>query len=242
MIFLMLASCASAGIPQWERVYLVSFPRSGNHWVRFLVEEASHIVTSSVYKDRDYPHLPNIFPWGGYCTDHGYTGNCRYPKASEAVLLKTHYPYYNKPLESTKRTKICLIRHPIDALYSFYVYQQKKDDSQDLPSKFLHKMISYWKSFYEFWGAQENVLLIRYEDLYANPAFYLAQIIDVLGYDIQQSDIQRAVDLYPSSGGILKHRFHYTEEDIQFIKTELNDLLLKYNYDFYNGEDYAETT
>lgn len=128
VIFLTLASCASADVSQWERVYLASFPRSGNHWVRFLVEEASHIVTSSVYKDSDYPHLSRVFPWGGYCTDHGYAGNCRYPKASEAVLLKTHYPHFSKSklLEPTRAVKICLIRHPLDALYSFYVYQQKK--------------------------------------------------------------------------------------------------------------------
>ena len=27
----------------WKRVYLASFPRSGNHWTRFLIEEATGI-------------------------------------------------------------------------------------------------------------------------------------------------------------------------------------------------------
>lgn len=91
-------------------------------------------------------------------------------------------------------------------------------------------MVSQWKSFYEFWEAQENVFLIRYEDLYANPTFYLSQIIDILGYEVHLADIQRAVDCYPPSGGILKHRGFYTEEDILFVQTELNAFLLKYNY------------
>src|SRR5437868_3632292 len=80
---------------EWNVVYLASFPRSGNHWVRFLVEEATHIATSSVYRDQDFPHLKNIFPWGGYSTDQGYDGHCRYPTNDDPVLLKTHYPCFS---------------------------------------------------------------------------------------------------------------------------------------------------
>ena len=81
---------------EWNTVYLASFPRSGNRWVRFLVEEAVHIATSSVYsvyKDGDYLHLQEILPWDGFCTNHGYNGACRYPSKDDPVLLKTHYPY-----------------------------------------------------------------------------------------------------------------------------------------------------
>ncbi len=215
----------------YELVYLASFPRSGNHWVRFLVEEATRIATSSIYRDADYPHLPHIFPWGGYSTDHGYRGNCRYPTESEAVLLKTHYPCLEKrPLKQTTRKKVCLIRHPIDALYSFHVYLQKRDEHRRIPSKTLHKLVEQWRKFYGFWEMQENVLLIRYEDLYEHTSFWLAKIIDTLGYAVQFEDIQRAVNLYPPRGGILKHRVYYKEEDIQFIRGELKHLLLRYNY------------
>ena len=51
----------------WKRAYLVTFPRSGNHWMRYLIEEATQIATGSVYQDMDRPvHLERIFPWGGY--------------------------------------------------------------------------------------------------------------------------------------------------------------------------------
>ncbi len=109
---------------EWNKVYLVSFPRSGNHWVRFLVEEATHIATSSVYRDSDFPHLQNIFPWGGYCTDHGYDGLCRYPTKEDPVLLKTHYPFFSKIVDPNRKYAICLIRHPIDVFWSFYVYKK----------------------------------------------------------------------------------------------------------------------
>src|SRR4051812_11514770 len=77
---------------QWTRVYLATYPRSGNHWIRYLVEEASHIATSSVYRDPDPLHLKRIFPWGGYCCHHGYEGQCRYPTKKDCVLVKTHFP------------------------------------------------------------------------------------------------------------------------------------------------------
>lgn len=111
---------------EWNTVYLVSFPRSGNHWVRFLAEEATHISTSSVYRDQDYPHKKNIFPWGGYCTDHGYEGHCQYPTHNDPILLKTHYPYLPKKIDPNPKTAICLIRHPIDAFWSFYTYKREK--------------------------------------------------------------------------------------------------------------------
>src|SRR6185437_16726911 len=81
---------------EWNRVYLASFPRSGNHWVRFLVEEATHITTSSVYRDPNFPHLPTVFPWGGYVVDQGYKGNCRFPTTNDPILIKTHYPFLQK--------------------------------------------------------------------------------------------------------------------------------------------------
>lgn len=51
----------------WQhRVYLASYPRSGNHWLRYLIEEAKGIATSSVYQDPDPPHLDQVFPWGTF--------------------------------------------------------------------------------------------------------------------------------------------------------------------------------
>jgi hypothetical protein len=227
---ILILSCVHTETFAQDVVYLVSFPRSGNHWVRFLVEEASHIATSSIYRDSDYPHLSKIFPWGGYSTDHGYSGTCQYPTELQSVLVKTHYPFLPALLEQKTRRTICLIRHPVDAFYSFYVYRQKKYGNLGSFCEFLRLMVKKWKDFYEFWETQENVLMIRYEDLYENPEFYLKEILDVLGYNIQQSDIERAVDLFPPQGGVMKHKVQYRKEDIKLIKSELNDLLVRFNY------------
>lgn len=148
LIFFFAAPWALFG-QEWNIVYLASFPRSGNHWVRFLVEEATHIATSSTYRDKDFPHLENIFPWGGYCTDHGYDGLCQYPTMNDPVLLKTHYPLHSKKIDPDPKPAICLIRHPIDSFWSFYIYKGGKETSL-INKNQLMTFIKNWRNFYEY--------------------------------------------------------------------------------------------
>lgn len=213
----------------WNTVYLASFPRSGNHWVRYLVEEATHIATSSSYRDRDFPHLKDMFPWGGYCTDHGYNGNCQYPTKNDPVLLKTHYPFHPKKIESHSRPAICLIRHPVDAFGSFYIYKGGKEGTQIDKDKLL-ELIHRWKTFYEFWENRSDILFIRYEDLQLNTATCLSHILQTAGYKFDNADIERAVTKYPSQGQPLKHLGYYDAQTIELIKKELGTYLTMYNY------------
>lgn len=218
---------------EWNTVNLASFPRSGNHWVRFLVEEATHITTSSVYSDGDYPHLQKPFPWGGFSPEHGYEGHCRYPTTNDPVLLKTHYPVFPKRITPDPQRTICLIRHPIDSFWSFYVYQNKKSSEKitSMDKKKLSFFIEKWRQFYEFWQEQPNVLFVRYEDLHVNTELYLSNILQAAGYSFDQTDVERAVARYSPIGTPLKHLHRYDEESIEMIKTELADILTRFNYD-----------
>ena len=216
---------------EWDKVYLASFPRSGNHWVRFLVEEATHIATSSVYRDNNFPHLPTIFPWGGYCTDHGYSGNCRYPTKADPVLLKTHYPYLPKMIDSDFSSVICLIRHPVDAFWSFHIYKQKTKKLIKINKKQLADFIAGWKTFYEFWAKQPNVLFVRYEDLQENTAQYLSSILQTAGFSFSHDDVDRAVAKYPPRGTMLKHIGFYDDESIEIIRSRILDVMNRFGYD-----------
>lgn len=216
----------------WNKIYLATYPRSGNHWMRFLIEEASHIATSSVYRDDgDYPHLVIPFPWGGFSTDLGYKGNCRYPLKGEGVVIKTHHPVVKSPLQSTSYAKgIRIIRHPIDAFYSYYVYMNKPPLAPSIPAKELNYFISSWCNFQNYWDRQPNILTIRYEDIYENPAFYLGKILEWIGYHVTDADIQHAITNYPPQGGFLKYLSHFTSSDLQLIEHELGDVLERYGY------------
>jgi hypothetical protein len=223
---------------EWNTVYLASFPRSGNHWVRFLVEEATHIATSSVYKDKDFPHLGEMFPWGAYSTDHGYNGNCRYPVGNEPVLIKTHFPVLQRKIQPDPKFAICLVRHPIDALWSYNIYAKKFNNSYNkeielskLEKNQVKQFVEKWKMFYDFWIEQPDVLFVRYEDLYMDTAYWLNLILQKAGYSFNQIDVERAIFKYLPQGKPLKHISHYDADSIEMIKTELSDLLSRFNYE-----------
>lgn len=236
--FVLCSSIAAKEPPEptqnYQRVYLATFPRSGNHWMRYLIEEVTHITTSSVYRDKDPQHLAKPFPWGGYCVPNGYEGNCRYPKSGEFVVIKTHFPalkpsqYDSQPFAKAIR----IIRHPIDSFYSFYVYRHgdQKDDFM-FAEKDLKQFIDSWKKFQEYWDNQPNVVTIRFEDLYNDPERNLKKVMKATGYDFNKEDIERALAKFPPQGGLLKHIKHYTSENFSLIKKELSEQLEQYGYD-----------
>ncbi len=218
-----------------QRVYLATYPRSGNHWMRYLIEEATGIATSSTYVDRDPQHLSTPFPWGGYCCEGGYEGQSRYPIEGEIAVVKTHFPalrtsrFDKQPYTRAVR----MIRHPIDSFYSFYSYKQFYRNQPVeflIPRQSLNEFISSWRNFQEHWDAAENLLTVRYEDFYRAPALYLAQILEHIGYQVSQADVDRAVERYPPVGGLLKNLSHFTEEDLTLVEAELGGLMQRYGY------------
>lgn len=235
ILFFLLLALSSGYSQEWQRVYLASYPRSGNHWMRYLIEEATHIATSSVYADPDKkrPHLSQLFAWTGYCADHGYNGECRYPEKGEIVVVKTHYPAQERALGDALSyvRAVHMVRHPIDALYSYYV------DSQDghprsltMPKETLMGFIHELCRFEAYWEAQHSVLTVRYEDMMADPYSLLKKVLDFIGYPVQEEDLQRAITKYPPSGEVLKHLSYYPQKDRDYISQNLKNFMEKYHY------------
>lgn len=219
-----------------NRVFLATYPRSGNHWMRYLIEEATGIATSSVYCDPDPQHLEEVFAWGGFCCQNGYEGTSRYPRQGEIAVVKTHFPAIATSrfdhLPSLRTVRI--IRHPVDSFYSFYLWiKNHRNETPEamIPREALFEFIYTWKIFQQYWDLEENVLTIRYEDLYADPAAYLKLVLDHIGYTVQEEDIARAVAKYPPTGGLRKHYSHFNEEDLALIQKVLGNLMLQYGYE-----------
>lgn len=218
----------------WKRAYLVTFPRSGNHWMRYLIEEATQIATGSVYQDMDRPvHLEKIFPWGGYSTDHGYKGNCRYPKPQDIVIIKTHFPFYTlgkvDAPEYPSALKVRIVRHPVDSVSSLLLLQHGSMPSP-IPRQELKELVDKWREFQEYWDTQKNVVTIRYEDLLDAPYETLEKVLKVLGLKAQKNDIERAIRKNPPRGGVLKHASRFRPRDLKFIQNELKDIMDEYGY------------
>jgi len=216
----------------WKRVYLATYPRSGNHWMRYLLEEATHIATSSVYFDADElnPHLLEPFEWGGYCADHGYEGNCKYADINDIIVIKTHYPalpehpFDNKPYIKSIR----IVRHPVDSFYSFFRYYNTPYKS--IPKEFVVDFIHTWKLFQNYWNSQDNVLTIRYEDLIVDPEANFILVLNAIGYTLPNEDIIRAIKKYPPIGYELKHVNKFSQDLLDLINDELKELMDQFNY------------
>lgn len=235
-IWLFLVMACGGFCEEWQRVYLATYPRSGNHWMRHLIEEATHIATSSVHADPDkgHVHLQELFAWKGYCADHGYNRMCRYPTPEDVVVVKTHYPAQ----EATQGDElpyvgaVHIVRHPVDALYSYYVHTQNGHPSApSMPRQTLMGFIHELRRFEAYWEKQERVLTVRYEDLMAEPEAVLRRVLAFIGYTASEEDIQRAVAAHPPQGGTLKHLSLYPKEDLDYICLELKEFMEKYHYE-----------
>lgn len=217
---------------EWKRIYLASYQRSGNHWVRYLVEEASHIATSAVYIDKDPPHMKKVFPWGGYCSENGLKGDCRYPTKDDIVFIKTHFPDVETEFDNLPHELIIrIVRHPIDSFYSRYVKNPRGPLLKTVPSERVKEMVKKWKAFQNYWNKRKDVLTIRYEDILANPSVELKKICEALHYQVTDEDIARAVAKYPPQGFTLKHIDKFESEDVNLIMTSLKSLLIQFQYE-----------
>lgn len=232
-VFVLHLTQESCFAEDWKRVYLATYPRAGNHWMRHLIEEATHVATSSVYVDSDgddVKHLETPFPWGGYAAPKGCIGSCAYPKEGEIVVIKTHYPSFSRvlyDLQPSNKT-IRIIRHPVDSFWSFYI--KRYPDADRIPLDFLLRLINAWRTFQEYWDKQDHVMTIRYEDLYKDTFSSLKKVLFTIGYKIEDKDIHRAIEKHPPKGGMYKYVSTFNKEDLKLVEEALEDLLKKYHY------------
>ena len=103
-----------------SRTALVSFPGSGNTWVRYLLQQMSGIMTGSVYDD-------------GVLRNHGFPGE--HVADDKVLVVKTHewgpviryifvhfYPSLHHKLSFRSRynASVLLIRDPLESILSEY--------------------------------------------------------------------------------------------------------------------------
>lgn len=219
----------------YECIYLATFPRSGNHWMRGLVEKVTGIATGSVYCDPDPPHSPTLQPWGGYLIEGGYGGDCLPPQKKNVILLKTHHPHLQfNPFEEAKGKVVHIVRHPIDAIYSYYVwmcqYIWKTQPELILPQEILEEYLDEWVKFHSFYLNRDQTLVFRYEDLLKEPFKHLKNTLAFMGVNASDKRIRHAIYTLPPEGIPLKHVKHYRDEQIKLIFEKSMPLLKAYQY------------
>lgn len=176
-----------------DDTFLVSFPRSGNTWTRFLVcnlIDSDHPVSFAELETR----IPEIY----FVPDHALR-RCVRPR-----VIKSHEcfdPRYPRV--------IYIVRDPRDVLISYYEFQLKRRVISDectleqFSSRFMRSAVQpkfgSWRDHVLSWigtrAGRDSFLLLRYEDMLANTHQAATKIASFLGLDSDPERIARAVEL-----------------------------------------------
>ncbi|CAF1293083.1 unnamed protein product [Adineta ricciae] len=164
---------------QIKRTALISFPRSGNTWLRNLIEKSTGYSTSSIYCDK---YLEK--------TLHAECDRVN------VFLIKTHLLNLRslillEPQRFRYDQFIFLIRNPFDAILSFHQFELMKThvnkldhlerDDSNSTNKMYTKRIQLMVSLYarlcdEYEKLQRSHIVVRYEDLKTSPEIILKHI------------------------------------------------------------------
>lgn len=175
-----------------DDVLIVSYPKSGNTWARFLVGNLADPDAAIGFRDLER-RLPNIYQSDG-----------KLRRERRPRILKSHEyfdPRYRKVLY--------FVRDPRDVAVSYYHFHVKIrliDDGYPMDryvSRFVAGDLDAFGSWQEnvgSWlgareGDEETFLLLRYEDVLAHPVDQLRRAARFLGLPADDDALTRAVAL-----------------------------------------------
>ena len=157
-------------------VWLASYPKSGNTWLRFII--ANLILGKVESSDAVRQLVP----------DFHVAINWQHLRGNRALIVKTHLKYFDKlPLREDTKAVVYIVRNPLDVVVSALNYSSlihgelSQERRQAFIAEFLeHGGLQEWKHL-GFGAWDENALswhdkampfprlTLRYEDLKANP-------------------------------------------------------------------------
>ena len=201
-----------------KRVALASFPRSGNTWVRSLIEDATGQLTGSVYKDQVMS------------------------RGREGIVIKTH------ELDSYLYTHaIHLLRNPFDSIESYYFWKRDIGGFNDSWEEHVRTATIKWYSHTLHWNqAKCQVFRLHFEDLRKDTFHSLQSMLIWLGFKLSNEQLQRVIDSSnlrslrkknPNVGvKFFRHGFigegigSFNNEQIEFVIEQLGTLLIDVGY------------
>ena len=179
-------------------VWIASYPKSGNTWVRFLLH---HYFwgepTNSLELNKRIPDL------------HRPAG--RIDTTAPRLFVKTHFPLTEKlPFLSNTDRAIFIKRHPKDVLLSGMNYARLENPGALDDAAYARAFIEHggdpswiqhgfgsWRAHVESWVASERfpVLATSYEALKGDTAGELARMLEFVGERVDPARLGRAVSL-----------------------------------------------
>jgi len=175
---------------------LVSFPGSGNSWIRYLLESGSGVFTGSVYRDKIMAEklrgeLANF-------TD----GSTLVQKTHHRAIFTDKTDHYDMGWRVNHVRQfvgggILVIRNPYQAIISFWNWEKTNKHSIFASTKsfcslefseFVYKSIGRWYELIEDWiQFGENVQITFYENLVQNPIIEIIKMFSYLKLPIDKA-------------------------------------------------------
>lgn len=171
-----------------DDTFLVSYPKSGNTWLRFLVANSLKQSSGGI----DFSNIEDVVP------DIYVSSRSGLKKVQARRVIKSH-----ESLTITYPKVVYLVRDPIDVYKSYYYFLNKRnaelsfDDYDEL--FFSGQLDDYgsWNqhvaSWYQYSKAVDNVLIIKYEDLKYDTESLLTDILTFLEIDFDAGTVRNAV-------------------------------------------------
>jgi hypothetical protein len=206
-----------------DDVFIVSYPKSGNTWTRFLIGNLLHPESRA-----DFSNINLIIP------DPEALAKRQLGRIPRPRFIKSHQyfdPRYPKV--------IYVVRDPRDVALSQYHFHRKRKLLSDGSSleHFVGCFVAGKTSPYASWGdnvgswlatraGRPSFLLLRYEDMLTNAVTELAKVADFVGIPANAERLEQAVER--SSAGEMrkmeKAQAHLwsstknTRQDVPFVR------------------------
>lgn len=148
-----------------DDLFLVSYPKSGNTWVRFIL---SNLLNDNPDKIVDFHTAVEFVPEVGVHLEQ--LNALQSPR-----IIKSHAPYV-----SEYPHVVYLVRDVRDVYVSYYHYLRKSSSPDQSFSEFLRDETIWpclWNDHVCSWVDRENVLVVRYEDLLQDTVEVVTQIL-----------------------------------------------------------------
>jgi hypothetical protein len=202
-------------------IWLASYPKSGNTWVRaflhnYIAQPASPQNINALTDFSAVESAAAFFHQPGDTLTTEATQKRR-PAVHKAltqlhgdlVFVKTHNAnlnFHNIPLCTPEHTAgaIHIVRDPRDAALSYAAFAGKPLDeiiafmanpgaaNRATPPQ-VFEFLSSWSHHAASWASAKNIFTIRYEDLLANPEKHFARMIKYLGGTAESERLTRAI-------------------------------------------------